>query len=123
MNNKTISRKKAYRFGVFAETIIVIMLILQGYRIIARRYKTKVGEVDIIAKRSGLIAFIEVKARKNSDVYEVLTSSQMNRIERASSLFIAKNAELANLSMRFDLVIVKPWKLPHYIKNAWQCSE
>jgi len=112
---------KAYRYGVFAEFFVIMLLAVQGYSVLARRFKTKVGEVDIIAKRGKNLVFVEVKARgKKADVEEVLTRKQADRINRSALLFIANKPKFANFSIRMDLFLVRPWRFPLHIKNAWQ---
>lgn len=110
----------AYKFGLVSELKVIWYLRLKGYSVLERRLRTKLGEIDLIAKKGATLAIIEVKARKNINESEVLSSAQMKRISNAASLLIAKKPELANLNIRFDLIIVKPWKLPGHLKNAWQ---
>lgn len=112
-------RQKAYRFGVVAESVTCGYLRLKGYRILARRYKTKVGEVDIVALKSKSLVFTEVKARHGSTA-EVLQPRQQRRIERAAMLFIAKHPQFATLPVRFDVVL---WRWPvglKHIPSAWR---
>lgn len=113
-------KQKSYRFGLYAEIIAMIFLTLKFYRILAWRYKTKFGEIDIIAKRGKEIAFIEVKARSNLDNLELVTSNQQNRIGDAAKIFLNKNVKSDDNIILFNLIIVKfPFTLK-YIKNAWQ---
>lgn len=121
MANKT-KKIAAYNYGIFAEIVSIIYLSLLGYFIIARRYKTRLGEIDLIARRGKTIAIIEVKARKDNSIEEVLTSHQQKRIADAASLFIAKNPNFANFQVRFDLIIIKPWFRLKHVKNAWDAS-
>ena len=72
-------RRRAYRFGHLAETLCVWSLRLRGYRVLARRFDARVGELDIIAWRAGVLAFIEVKARRAGDDGDMLTTHQCNR--------------------------------------------
>ena len=60
-------RVRAYRHGLFAETVAALLLRLKGHRIVARRYKTPVGEIDLVALKGKRLAFIEVKRRKSLD--------------------------------------------------------
>ena len=57
-------RVRAYRHGLFAETVAALLLRLKGHRIIARRYKTLVGEIDLVALKGKRLAFVEVKQRR-----------------------------------------------------------
>ncbi len=113
------TKKKAYGFGIFAERVICVRLLLTGYRIVERRYKTSAGEVDIIAVKKDILAVVEVKARKDGDVSEVLSRHQMQRISRAALLFIAKHPEYVQHQIRFDLAMVKSCFSVRYIANAW----
>src|SRR5690348_10908885 len=61
------ARVKAYRSGLFAETLTALLLRLRGYRIVAQRYKTPVGEIDLVALKGKRLAFIEVKRRRTKE--------------------------------------------------------
>lgn len=76
------------------------------------------GEIDLICKRGNRLVFIEVKGRRNEQ-RDYITHTQQRRIVRAAELFIAHNPRYAEFNMRFDLVIVRPYKLPEVIENAW----
>ncbi len=114
-------RRKAYRFGRLAEGLSVWRLRLSGWRILARRFKAPGGEADIIARRGHMLAVIEVKARKDTDIaLEAVTPRQRRRIERAASIFLARHPKFAALSVRFDVMLVAPWRLPRHIADAWR---
>lgn len=61
--SRTGKRQKAYRRGHSAERLAAVALMLKGYRIIGRRYRTKLGEIDLIARRGDIVLMVEVKAR------------------------------------------------------------
>ncbi len=109
--------KKTYQFGLLAERISIIFLRLKGYRILHWRYKTHLGEIDIIAKKSNLIIIIEVKARRGqSTLEEILRPKQISRIKRAAEIFIAKNRQFHDHGLRFDFIEVGRFFWPkHYI--------
>jgi putative endonuclease len=112
-------KQKSYNLGLYAEIFAMIFLTLKFYKILAWRYKTKFGEIDIIAKRGKEIAFIEVKARKNLETQELVTSNQQSRITDAAKIFLTKNSKFSQHIILFNLIIVKfPFTLK-YIKNAW----
>ena len=113
-------RRRAYRFGHFAETLCVWSLRLRGYAVLARRFDARVGEIDIIARRGGVLAIIEVKARRAGDDDAMLTTHQRSRIERAAEAFVARHRRLAGLDMRFDLMVVRPWRPPRHHADYWQ---
>jgi putative endonuclease len=118
---KSDSRKKrAERFGRIAESIAVFYLRLKLYKILARRYRNRVGEIDIIAIRHKTIAFVEVKARKGSPLAEVLDFHQRQRIMNAAELFIAGRSLYADHMLRFDLMMIGTTHLPIHITDAWR---
>ena len=115
----------AERRGRFAETLCVAQLRLTGWRILARRLKTKpgtgVGEVDIIAQRGHVISFIEVKARLDATAaLDAVTTLQRARIARAADVFIQRRPECAACEIRFDVMIVGNSFLPKRIVDAWR---
>ncbi|MCW9032868.1 MAG: YraN family protein [Rhodospirillales bacterium] len=117
----TEKRRQAYRRGRLAESLCVWMLKLKGYRILVHGYKEKTGEIDIIANRGKLLAFIEVKARQNyQDAAEAISITQQKRIIRSAQAFVMKNPSFVDHDLRFDAMLVLPWRLPHHIKDAWR---
>ncbi len=121
MNKKT--RKKAYKYGLVAEFVAVWWLRFKGYRILARRYKTHLGEVDIIASRRDSLVAVEVKARRRGyDLWDVVTERQLQRILKAAMLFVAKNPKFASFTVRLDLIIICPWSCPRHMQNYWYPS-
>ncbi|MCB9990798.1 MAG: YraN family protein [Rhodospirillales bacterium] len=112
-----------YRFGLWAEQVSAWRLRLRGYRILACRYKTPVGEIDLVARKKNTLVFIEVKARKDlSTALQAVTPRMQHRIERAANYFLAKHSELSGLEMRFDLIAVAPRLRWRHLDNAWQAS-
>lgn len=109
-------RNKAYRRGHSAERLAALALMLKGYRIIGRRYRTKLGEIDLIARRRDVVLIVEVKARTTleqaMDSVNVLT---MRRIEAAADLWLARQPDHSRLSLRFDLVAILPWRWPVHV--------
>ncbi len=114
------ARRGAYRFGRFAETLCVWSLRVRGYQVLARRFDAGVGEIDIVARRRGILAVIEVKARRRGDGDEPLRPRQRARIERAAVAFLARRAEYAGLDVRFDLMLVRPYRPPRHVADAWR---
>ena len=112
---------KSYYFGIVAEFIVIVFLFLKGYKIIARRYKTYSGEIDIIARTGKNFIAVEVKARKNKVlVDEVLSVNQQRRISNAMDIFLSRNQKkLGQYGVRFDLIIVHPFKVPRHFKGFW----
>jgi putative endonuclease len=114
------ARRQAERGGRLAETICAAWLMLRGWRIIATRARTVVGEIDLVATRGRTIAFIEVKHRPDTDSAAFsLQPRQQQRIARAAEAFLQRRRHLAALEPRFDVMLVAPWRLPVHIANAW----
>ena len=115
------ARRAAYERGLAAERLCALRLRLMGWRILARRYATPAGEIDIVARRGALIAFVEVKHRKQrEDVFEAITAHQRRRIENAASIFLSRHPNWRKLSLRFDLMVVSPWQWPSHLPDAWR---
>lgn len=94
---------------------------LKGYRILARRYRTPVGEIDLLARRGSVLAAIEVKARGDlTTAREAVSRRQRQRITRALLHFLGGRPDLARLSPRFDVMLVAPRRLPRHIVDAWR---
>ena len=112
------SKKKSYKFGLIAEKVAIILLLLKGYKILKWRYKSYFGEIDIIATRFNYIAFIEVKARKyNFNSEDVLKSRQIARIKKSAEIFIAKNKNYQKYKPSFDYIEVNRFLLPKHYSN------
>jgi putative endonuclease len=114
----------AHRRGQRSEALCVWCLRLKGYRILARRYRAPVGEIDLIARRGGVLAAVEVKARPGVDrAAEALGMPQRRRISRALEHFLQARPELARLAPRFDVMLVAPGALPRHLVDAWREGE
>ncbi len=95
------------------------LLMAKGYRIVARRLKTQLGEIDLVAVRGRRIAFVEVKARPSGAACEAaITPALGPRVRRAASLWLARNARYQQHEQGYDLVFVVPWRLPRHIPNG-----
>ena len=96
-------RRGAHLYGLKAESIAALMLRLKGYRILARRFVDSGGEIDLIAKRGGSIAFVEVKARADMEVAAIsISATKRRRIARAARVWLARNPWAAGLTLRGD---------------------
>ena len=123
MPRDSASRRKAERRGRKGETLAVLLLMLKGYRIVARRFKTKLGEVDIIARRGNIAAMVEVKARNTLfEAMDAVDSSAMRRIEAAGDLWLAKQRDFAKLNIRYDLIAILPRRLPVHVKSLFEAK-
>lgn len=113
-----------YQKGLWAEGLAILYLFLHGYRILHWRYKTRVGEIDLIARRGGTLAFIEVKNRATiEDALLCLTPAMRRRIGQAARQYLAtrqgsdKAGEFPE-TMRYDLIAVAGLTVRH-LDNAW----
>lgn len=114
-------RKKRYLRGHISELIAAASLLARGYRILGRRVRTPLGEIDLIARRGSRIAFVEVKRRTTVEGAEAaLTPRQAQRLQRAAEHWLARRPSYAELDRGFDAVLVLPWKLPVHLVDALQ---
>ena len=114
-------KQKSYWFGIIAEYYVVVILFFKGYILLKRRYKTKLGEVDLIFKKKDYIVAVEVKGRSDYECQagEVVGKRQFHRIVNSLKIFLNKNEDYCNLNIRIDTVLVyKNLKIEH-IKNIW----
>ena len=113
-------RIEAYRRGVFAETLVALLFRLKGHAIVARRYETPVGEIDLVALKGRRLAFVEVKRRRTTDdAAWTVTARQRRRIVRAAQYWLASHPSFAGHDIAFDVVLTAPWTWPRVIANAF----
>ncbi len=119
-----MSRGHGYRAGLAAEAVAALMLRARGWRIVARRMKTPLGEIDIIAHRGGVTAFIEVKKRRrHEDALAALRPQQQRRLVKAARWWLAGHPQALNGACRFDLVAVNDWMWPVHLVNVLDAGE
>jgi putative endonuclease len=117
-------RVAAFKLGLSAESRAAMMLLAKGYRIAARRWKTPVGEIDIVARRRRELVFVEVKARDTLDLAaESVSHRSQQRIIAAAEYWTAQHPRDADCFGRFDVMLVAPGKLPRHIVNAFDASQ
>ncbi len=120
---KNARRVAAFRLGVSAESRAAILLAAKGYRTLARRWKSPVGEIDLVVKRGRLVAFVEVKARKALDeAAESVLLRQRRRIVAAAEAWLAAHPEYAGYDLRFDAVLVSPGRMPQHVVAAFEAD-
>ena len=109
--------------GYWAEHFAALYLRLKGYKIVARRYAHLLGEIDIIALRRDILAMVEVKARPDYDAAQgAVTRRQQLRISRAAQIFLAQNRRYVHHTIRFDLIVIRPWRWPLHFKDFWRAE-
>jgi putative endonuclease len=109
-------RSRRYRRGLSAEFVAALYLRAKGYRVLARRHRTPLGEIDLVAARGRRLAFVEVKRRASlADAEASITPRQRTRIRRASDLWLARHPRYREHEIGFDLVFLLPWRWPIHI--------
>ncbi len=109
-------RRRANRKGHRGEWLAAWILRLTAFRIVARRFKTKSGEVDLIARRGDLVLIVEVKARPTLEqAMDAIPTSALKRIEAAGDEWLARQADHADLSVRYDLIAILPRRWPVHV--------
>jgi putative endonuclease len=117
-------RIAAFENGLSAESRCAAWLIAKGYRIVARRFRSGVGEIDIIARRRGVTAFIEVKARATlDDAAYAITPYQQQRIIAAAEAWLARHPQYGNDDLRFDAMLIAPGRLPRHLIAAFDATQ
>ena len=120
-------RVAAFQTGLSAESRAAALLMAKGYRILAKRFRTPHGEIDLVAKRRNLIAFIEVKARASLDeaAYAVTPRQQARIINAAQAwlqTWLIAHPEHADFELRFDAMLIAPRHLPRHVMAAFDAS-
>lgn len=112
-------RRAAETRGRAGETKAAWFLRLKGWRILDRRVRTPAGEVDLVAKRGRLIAFVEVKTRATAaELDYAIDEYRLRRVAAAAEVLMAKYAG-PNDDIRVDVILIAPGTLPRHIENAW----
>ena len=116
-------RVAAFRTGISAEARAAAYLMAKGYRILARRFRSPYGEIDIVARKRNLVAFVEVKARATlDDAAYAVTPRQQARISDAAQAWLQAHPEHAEFELRFDVMLIAPGHLPRHLLAAFDAS-
>ncbi|MEM5495664.1 YraN family protein [Hoeflea sp. AS16] len=119
-DDRLARKRRLERKGRRAEWFAALALLLKGYSIKALRYRTPVGEIDLVARKGDLIAFVEVKARRDlASGVDAVSYPAQRRIAAAGELFISRQKDSARLSWRHDIVVVSPWSWPVHLEDAF----
>jgi putative endonuclease len=117
------ARVAAFRTGLSAETRAAAWLMAKGYRILAKRFRTPHGEIDLVVRKGNLLAFVEVKARASlDDAAWAVTPRQQQRIINAAQAWLMAHPEHAEFDMRFDAMLIAPRSLPRHLLAAFDAS-
>lgn len=116
-------RQQRERAGHRAEMLAAWWLQAKGYRVLARRYKTPVGEIDLVVKRGGQLAFVEVKLRRHGrDAAEAVHIHNQQRVVRAAQWWLQHHPEYASSAVRFDVCLLAWYRWPNHIPHAFSAS-
>jgi putative endonuclease len=117
------ARVAAFRTGLSAEARAAAFLMAKGYRILAKRFRTPYGEIDLVARRRNLLVFVEVKARASlDDAAYAVTPRQQQRIIDAAQAWLMAHPEHADFDLRFDAMLIAPRRLPRHVSAAFDAS-
>ena len=115
-----MKRQRAEARGRRGEVLAAWWLRLHGWRIVAQRQRIAVGEVDLIARRRGTLAFIEVKWRaKAADLDTAIDAWRLRRVAAAAAMLAPRLAR-ADENIRIDVMLLAPWRRPRHLTNVWQ---
>jgi putative endonuclease len=115
-----MKRARAERGGRRAETLAAWWLRLAGWTILGRRVRTPVGEVDLVARRGRILAFVEVKARASrAEADFSLDDYRLRRVAAAAEALAHRYARVGD-DVRIDAVYIVPGRLPRHLPNVWR---
>lgn len=113
-------RRRAERAGRRAEALVRLSYFFRGYQILEKRFRAAGGEIDLIAQRGRLIAFVEVKLRRNEDAAVLaVTPAGRRRLERAAASFLSLRPQFGEFAVRYDIAAVSGWRI-RLIRDAWR---
>lgn len=113
------ARRRAHYFGIYAEYLAALFLILKGYKILDLRFNIRGGEIDIVARRGRNIAFVEVKLRKSlDDAYLTIDSAKRRHMSHAVRVWLNRHAWAMALNLRGDALYLAPWSWPRHRQGA-----
>lgn len=114
------ARQRAEKAGRRGERLALWWLRAKGWRLVARDFRVPVGEIDLVMRRGGVLALVEVKRRASlAAAAEAIRPEQQGRIARAAEALLGRRPELAGLTLRFDAVLLAPGRRPRHVAAAW----
>lgn len=118
------ARQQAYAFGLAGEKAVASFLRAGDYAVLAHRARLGRCEVDLVVARDDVVAFVEVKARRQGmDGLEAVTPAKMKRLSRAANTWLADNDAYADCALRFDIALVGRDQSIDYLENAFEAVE
>jgi putative endonuclease len=121
MSDRSRQGQAADRRGRDAEDAARLALELDGWSILARRLRTSAGEIDMVAEKDGLLAIVEVKARRRlADAAASVSDRQQARLISATEIILANNPQWGAQGVRFDLLLVDAAGVVRRIADAFR---
>ena len=115
----TPQRQEADQRGREGEAEAAMWLAAQGWQIVAERVKTKAGEIDLIARKPGLVSFVEVKWRaRSAALADAIDERRLARVAKAAEI-LAHEYATGGEDIRIDVILLAPGRKPTHIENAW----
>ena len=112
-------RRAAEASGRRGERIAAWWLRLKGWRILDKRVRTPAGEVDLVARKGNLIAFVEVKMRATAAELDfAIDERRLTRVAAAAEVLMSRYAGPGD-DIRVDVILLAPGTRPRHIENAW----
>ncbi len=115
-----MNRRRAERGGRRGEALAALWLQLKGWTILARRARTPVGEVDLVARRGRTLAFVEVKARASqAQAAHALDDFRLRRVAAAAQALAPRYARDGD-TLRIDAIFMVPRRWPKHVADVWR---
>lgn len=116
---KNPARLRFYKRGLWGERLARLFLALKGYSFLEKRFKTSVGEIDLIMRDGTCLVVVEVKVRGTlAQGLEAMTRRNQKRVQNAFLSFLTRHPQYVLNDVRFDLVVIRPWRFPVHMKNV-----
>ena len=114
-------RLAANAFGRRSEWLATALLLVKGYRVLARNYGVRGGEIDLVARRGRTLVFVEVKARPSlEEASSAISAGKRRRLRVAARVWVARHPWAAAYTLRGDGVFLAPGRFPRHIENAFE---
>lgn len=114
-----MTRQSAEKRGRRGEIAAAWWLRLQGWRIVGERVRMRGGEIDLVARRGTTLIFVEVKTRADAAALALaIDDYRLRRVAAAAEAWAAFHGGGAE-TMRIDVILLRPWRLPIHLRNVW----